>query len=176
MTTISWPEAAAFTLASAVKDAVAQFTAVGIDSARLDAEMLMAETLRVERGRLYMNPDRALDDAALARFRALIARRARGEPVSYITGRREFWSLDFVVTPAVLTPRPETELPLEAAAAVVSAKSPPRTLDLGTARGATACAMAQERIGADIVAPARDLRALENARATQRLHGLEDRM
>src|ERR1051326_4040511 len=76
MTTISWPEAAAFTLASAVKDAVAQFTAVGIDSARLDAEMLMAETLRVERGRLYMNPDRALDDAALARFRALIAGRA----------------------------------------------------------------------------------------------------
>src|ERR1041384_6826844 len=104
MTTISWPEASAFTLASAVKDAVAQFTAVGIDSARLDAEMLMSETLRVERGRLYMNPDRALDDAALARFRALIARRARGEPVSYITGRREFWSLDFVVAPAAPPP------------------------------------------------------------------------
>src|ERR1043165_8740486 len=84
MTTISWPEAAAFTLASAVKDAVAQFTAVGIDSARLDAEMLMAETLRVERGRLYMNPDRALDDAALGRLPPpLAAPRARGAGVVY---------------------------------------------------------------------------------------------
>ena len=176
MTTISWPEAAAFTLASAVKDAVAQFTAVGIDSARLDAEMLMAETLRVERGRLYMNPDRALDDAALARFRALIARRARGEPVSYITGRREFWSLDFVVTPAVLTPRPETELLVETAVELVAAKSPPRILDLGTGSGAIAVALAKEIIGAEIVATDISREALEIARANARRHGVEDRI
>ncbi|HEY1269905.1 MAG TPA: peptide chain release factor N(5)-glutamine methyltransferase [Candidatus Binatia bacterium] len=176
MTTISWPEAAAFTLASAVKDAVAQLTAVGIDSARLDAEMLMAETLRIERSRLFLNRDGMLDDAALARFSELVARRANGEPVSYITGRREFWSLDLVVTPAVLTPRPETELLVETSLKLIAAKSSPHILDLGTGSGAIAVALAKEIPGAEIVATDIFREALEIARANARRHGVANRI
>ncbi len=175
MTTISWPEAAAFTLAAAVKDAVAQLTAVGIDSARLDAEMLMAETLRVERSRLFFHRDGMLDDASLARFRSLVMRRANGEPVSYIVGRREFWSLDFIVTRAVLTPRPETELLVETAIKLLAAKSAPRILDLGAGSGAIAVALAKEIPSAEIVAADISKDALEIALANARRHGVEKR-
>jgi release factor glutamine methyltransferase len=96
--------------------------------------------------------------------------------VSYIIGRREFWSLDFIVTPAVLTPRPETELLVETAVEVVAAKSPPRILDLGTGSGAIAVALAKEIIGAEIVATDISREALEIARANARRHGVEDRI
>jgi release factor glutamine methyltransferase len=166
----------ALTIASALKDAAERLAAAGTESARLDAEMLMAETLRIERSRLFLNRGGTLDDGALARFNALVARRAGGEPVSYIIGRREFWSLDFLVTPAVLTPRPETELLVETALKLLAAKSAPRILDLGTGSGALAVALGKEIPGSQIVATDISTEALGVARANARRHGVGERI
>ena len=166
----------AATIASALRDATARLAAAEIDSARLDAELLLAEALGVERSRLLFKHDGAVDGAALARLHALIARRAGGEPVSYIIGRREFWSLNFVVTPAVLAPRPETELLVETALKLIGSKASPRILDLGTGSGAIAVALAKEIPGADIVATDMSQDALEVARANARRHGVEERI
>ncbi|HEX2387266.1 MAG TPA: peptide chain release factor N(5)-glutamine methyltransferase [Candidatus Binatia bacterium] len=164
------------TISSALRDAATRLTAARIVSAGLDAEILLAFALGIERGRVYMNGDRALVGAALARFRALVSRRADGEPVSYIIGRREFWSLDFIVTPAVLTPRPETELLVEAALKLVAANSSPRILELGTGSGAIAVALAKEIPGAQIVATDISTDALKVARENARRHGVENRI
>lgn len=119
-------------VAQALRDAAAQ-----ID--RFDAEVLLAHLLGVDRGRLLLDPDRQIDAAA---FAALVARRAAHEPVAYITGAREFWSLDLVVTPAVLIPRPDSETLIEAA---LAAGITPRTiLDLGTGSGALLLAALSE--------------------------------
>ena len=114
------------TVAEALRDAAQQ-----ID--RFDAEVLLAAALRVERGALLLDPDRQFRPLE---FDNWVARRAGGEPVAYITGRREFWSLDLLVTPAVLIPRPDSETLIEAAL-VACAQDPPATiLDLGTGSGA----------------------------------------
>jgi len=89
----------------------------GIDNARLDAEVLLCHVLGVEKAEFYLGFDVGLDATAEREFQKLLSRRAGREPVAYITGQKEFWSLDFVVTPAVLIPRPETELLVELALA-----------------------------------------------------------
>lgn len=91
------------------------FTAKGIDGARLDAELLLAEVLGLTRTQLYTNFERPLARDEVDRFRELVRRRSAREPVAYITGRREFWSIDFEVDRRVLVPRPETELLVEIA-------------------------------------------------------------
>ncbi|MFZ4109772.1 MAG: peptide chain release factor N(5)-glutamine methyltransferase [Polymorphobacter sp.] len=98
---------------------------------RFDAEVLLAAALGVDRGALLLAPDRAF---APALFDSHVARRAAGEPIAYITGRREFWSLDLRVTPAVLIPRPDSETLIEAARA--AGILPVTILDLGTGSGA----------------------------------------
>ncbi|HEX4387308.1 MAG TPA: hypothetical protein VH109_01635, partial [Steroidobacteraceae bacterium] len=110
-------------------------------SAALDARVLLASVLTVPRSRLDAAPEEPVDAAAAERFAALIERRLRGEPVAYLTGRREFWSLELRVTPDVLIPRPETELLVERALAL----GPPgaaHVADLGTGSGAIAIALA----------------------------------
>jgi len=112
--------------------------------ARRDAELLLAAAASLTRTQLIIG--QALPDAAAARFEALVARRAAGEPVDYLLGRREFWSLDFEVDAAVLVPRPETEMLVERALELVQA--PDSTVaDLGTGSGAIAIALAHERPG-----------------------------
>ena len=133
-------------------------------AARLDAELLLAHVLGEPRSLLRSHPEDPLAPAAVARFRALLGRRAAGEPLAYLTGRREFWSLDLAVTPAVLVPRPETELLVERALAL----GPPgaaRVADLGTGSGAIALALARERPRWHIVATDVSPAALEVARA-----------
>jgi release factor glutamine methyltransferase len=98
---------------------------------RLDAEVLLAHLLGVERGMLLLNQDMKIDEQA---YESLVNRRAAHEPVAYITGTREFWSLDLVVTPAVLIPRPDSETLIEAALA--GGITPATILDLGTGSGA----------------------------------------
>jgi len=91
------------------------FRAKGVSEPRASAEVLLAHVLQVSRLELYLRYDQPLTPEDLARFKALVLRRRHGEPVGYLTGRKEFWSLDFRVTPAVLIPRPETEVLVAAA-------------------------------------------------------------
>ena len=79
------------------------------DSARLDAELLLARAIDMPRSYLFAHPEEPLDELAIARFRETLGRRLAGEPMAYITGRREFWSLELMVTPATLVPRPNVQ-------------------------------------------------------------------
>ncbi len=123
------------------------------DSPRLDAEVLLGSLLGATRSALTLRSDEALRADTLDAYRALIARRAAGEPVAYLTGVREFWSLPLKVTPAVLVPRPETELLVEHALALLPPEHgvEPAVLDLGAGSGAIAIAVASERRRARVV-------------------------
>lgn len=125
-------------------------------SARLDAELLLAEVLATDRVGVYLRFDRPLGRAEVDAYRALIRRRGEGEPVAHLTGRREFWSRSFTVTPDVLVPRPETELVVERALAWIRETGgrdrAPRILDLGTGSGAIAVALAVELPEASVIA------------------------
>lgn len=131
---------------------------------RLDAEALLAHTAGMTRSGLIAHGDRTLDPDVLARYRSLIARRTGGEPVAYLTGRREFWSLDLEVTPATLIPRPETELLVERALKRISPESASLIADLGAGSGAVALAIAHERPRARVIAIDRSAAGLTVAR------------
>ncbi len=120
------------------------------DSPRLDAELLLAHVLGVERGRLAALADRPFAAAEAAAFAALLARRAGGEPVAYLLGRRDFWTLTLEVGPGVLVPRPETELVVEVALEALAGRPAPAVLDLGTGSGAIGLAIAGERPDATV--------------------------
>jgi release factor glutamine methyltransferase len=143
------------------------FAKKGLDAPRLTGELLLAHALRCDRVRLYLDFDKPLGDAELAAFRALVRRRAEGEPTAYILGRREFYGRPFRVTPAVLVPRPETELVVEAALAALPEGG--SALDLCAGSGAIGVSLALERKGARVVAtelsPAALAVARENAAA-----------
>jgi release factor glutamine methyltransferase len=111
------------------------------DSPRLDAELLGAHLIGADRGELLLR--RLDEDIDAAAYEALVARRVAGEPVAYIVGHREFWSLDFRVTPDVLIPRPDSETLVEAALAAAGPR--PRVLDLGTGSGCLLLAVLHER-------------------------------
>lgn len=129
-----------------------------------DAEALLAHALGRPRGWLYAHGDDELDPVVAAHFGQLLARRAAGEPVAYLTGRRGFWSLDLQVTPDTLIPRPETELLVELALARLPADRPLRLADLGTGSGAIALALAHERRNAQVIATDASQAALAVAR------------
>ena len=136
------------TVASALRDAVARLPG---DEARAEAERLLGHALDRPRSWLYAHATDAIDDAASARLDAFVARRAAGEPVAQITGRRGFWSLELEVTRDTLVPRPETETLVELALARLP-DAPARVLDLGTGTGAIALALAAERPDLDLTA------------------------
>lgn len=123
---------------------MAQHALAGSASAHLDADILLARALGEFRTYLYAWPDRALVQSERAVFEALLARRVLGEPIAYITGQREFWSLPLAVHRHVLIPRPETELLVETALSRLQ-KSDACVADLGTGSGAIALALASER-------------------------------
>ncbi|HEV7633771.1 MAG TPA: peptide chain release factor N(5)-glutamine methyltransferase [Steroidobacteraceae bacterium] len=119
--------------------------------ARLDAELLLARATGYTRVTLLANGDLPADADTALRYRDSLRRRSAGEPLAYIDGHREFWSLDFAVSPAVLVPRPETELLVERCLALLPA-APQRVADLGTGSGAIALALGYERPRWSIVA------------------------
>lgn len=151
------------------------FSEKGFEQPRADAEVLLAHALGVERIQLYLNYDKPLSAEELALFRGLVRRRASFEPTQYITGKQEFWSLDFEVTPAVLIPRPETEVLVEKALEI-GGNEPSLVLDIGTGSGAIAVAMAHERTAMRIVAADKSWSAIEVARRNAARHGVADRI
>jgi release factor glutamine methyltransferase len=136
---------------------LAAATAMGVD--RLDAESMLAALVRRSRAQLLAFDQAPVDELTAAMFHAGLARRASGEPLAYITGIREFWSLPLVVSPAVLVPRPETELLVELCLQRFGAE-PRKVADLGTGSLAIAAALASERPAWAIVATDRSTEAL----------------
>jgi release factor glutamine methyltransferase len=143
-------------------------------SARLDAEVLLAYVLGLPRSALIAHAEQRIEPLAAARYRALLARRAEGEPVAYLVGEREFWSLCVAVSPATLIPRPETELVVERALALLpvtlAEAAEVSVADLGTGCGAIALALAHARPQWRLLASDNCAAALQVARANaQRL-------
>jgi len=174
------------TIAQVRRDAADQLRAAGIVTPELDATVLLGHVLGVDRAWLYAHGDAPLASELATRYRALIARRIRGEPVAYLIGRREFMGLPFTVTPAVLIPRPETELLVEVALREAQARlarsEMPLVADIGTGSGAIAIALAAHEprlpliyatdISADALAVAeRNARDLGVADRVRFLHG-----
>ena len=150
------------------------FAGRGIDSPRLDAELLLAETLGLDRVGLYLNFERPLLANELAAYRERVRRRAGREPLAYLLGTAEFWSLPLKVTPDVLIPRPDTELLVEQALQRVT--GPARVLDVGTGSGALAIALAHERPEWQVTALDISPRALAVAEGNARDNGVAERI
>lgn len=126
------------------------FAKKGIDAPRLTAELLLGQALSCDRMRLYLDFDKPLSDADLARYRDLVRRRVEGEPTAYLVGRKEFFGHPFRVDARVLVPRPETELLVEAALAALPEGG--RALDLCTGSGCIAVSLALGRKGTRVLA------------------------
>jgi len=152
-----------------------------IDSPRLTAEVLLAHQLNSDRVTLYMNLDQPLTEREVSGYRTLIKRRLGREPLQYITGIQEFWSMDFMVDARALIPRPETELLVEQAVrllkpAAEAENQGPKILDIGTGCGTLAVSLAKEVRNAQIWATDKSQGALELARLNAERHGVSDRI
>lgn len=152
-------------LKEALIRSVQQLEEAAVGSPRLNAEMLLMFVLGVGRAYLYGHPERELTEEEEDGYAEAIAERARGMPAQYIIGHQEFWGLDFVVTPAVLIPRPETEHVVEAALELAQGIERPWIVDVGTGSGCIALALASELKRAEIDAVDISADALEIAKA-----------
>jgi len=152
-----------------------------IENPRMTAEVLLAHQLNIDRVTLYINFDQPLNESEISGYRSLIKRRIQREPLQYITGVQEFWSLDFIVNPQVLIPRPESELLVELAINQLKPPNafedhPPKILDLGTGCGALAISLAKEVQEAKIWATDISSGALKLANLNAKKHGVADRI
>ena len=151
-------------------------------SPRLDVEVLLAHVLGTTRERLYAEPERVLGAAEHALLHDLVTRRARHEPVAYLTGRKAFHDIEVGVSEHTLIPRPETETLVEVALEKLREmaedgrrRQPPRALDIGTGSGAVALAIAHALPGVQVVGTDLEFRALEQARLNAEQLGLAER-
>ncbi|MGA1876424.1 MAG: peptide chain release factor N(5)-glutamine methyltransferase [bacterium] len=163
-----------FPLHTVLQAATRQLKDAGIESPRLEAEILLAHCLKIERIKLYTRWNEELPESQVRACQSLIFRRLRQEPVAYIIGYREFWSLDFLVTPEVLIPRPETEFVVESALDHISGRA--RVIDVGTGCGVIAVCLARERPEVHVYAVDISESALHVARANAIRHKVVDRI
>ena len=160
------------TIAETLKQASATLRAAAIANDLLDAQTLLAHALGGDRTYLIVNYQQQLTEAQLAHYQALIARRATSEPLQYITGRQEFFGLDFLVTPAVLIPRPETELIVEETIRLAQTHAMPVIIDVATGSGCIAIALARELATARVIATDISSAALAVARQNAAHNGV----
>lgn len=165
------PEAAVGqTVSEVLERASQQLVRAGCDTPRLDAELLLGDALGVARERLVIDAERELENGALERFQALVARRAAREPIAYILERKEFRRITLAVCPWVLIPRPETELLVEVGWSLPQGA---RVVDVGTGSGAVALALKDERADLEVLGTDCHSGALAVARANARSLGLD---
>lgn len=171
----------AWTIGELLKVSADYLKQKGIEAPRLSAEILLAHQLRLTRIKLYLQYDQPLTEQEVEGYRALIRRRLGREPIQYITGTQEFWSMEFTVSPSVLIPRPETEGLVEQAVAL-GRENPylqeegVYLLDLGTGCGALAVALAREFEKASVFATDLSEEALRVARVNAGRHGVQARI
>jgi len=159
--------------------AASYFKSHKIESSRAAAEILLAHTLKLKRIDLYLQYDRPLDKTELANFKILIKRRLVREPVAYITGKKEFWSMELEVTRDVLIPRPDTECLVETALKVLSSRQdnmPKQILELGTGSGAIIIALASQEPCNIFFASDFSIKALKLARKNACAHDLDKKI
>ena len=164
------------TIAEALQSANASLREAGVPEAQLVAQSLLTEALKCDRTYLIINFSRQLTTEEQENFAELLARRAAGEPLQYITGRQEFFGLEFEVTPDVLIPRPETELIVEEVIRLAADRDAPFIVDVGTGSGCLAVALARELPAARLVATDISFAAASVARRNARRHGLGERI
>ncbi|HEY91829.1 MAG TPA: peptide chain release factor N(5)-glutamine methyltransferase [Dehalococcoidia bacterium] len=153
-----------------------ELTGGNIEDAALEAEVLLRDTLEKDRAQLYLALDDELSTEQQTAFRTRLKRRLNDEPTAYILGYREFYGRDFLVSPAVLVPRPETELLIETVLQAVKKGSHSTIAEVGTGCGVIAVSLALELPGVKIYATDISAPALEIARANSRKHGVADRI
>ena len=163
-------------LKQALAAAVERLEASDVGSPRMNAETLLMFVLGCDRAYLYAHPERELTPEEEARYDEVLTQRATGVPSQYITGHQEFWGLDFVVSPAVLIPRPETEHLVEAVLELARGMTRPKLVDVGTGSGCVALALAHELKDAEVYAADLSAEALEVARANAARLQLEQRV
>ena len=163
-------------LKQALASAVDRLEAAEVGSPRMNAEVLLMFVLGVNRAYLYAHPERELTAAEGTRYDEVLAQRATGMPSQYITGHQEFWGLDFVVSPAVLIPRPETEHLVETVLELARGIPKPKIVDVGTGSGCIALALAHELRSAEVCGLDVSASALEIARANAARLQLESRV
>jgi len=162
------------TIAQALRQAAVKLSGLVQADARLEAEILLAHVLDKPRTYLFAWPEHRLNESSLKHFQSLVERRLHGEPSAYLTGYREFWSLEIAVTTETLIPRPETELLVERALHLIPIKSELSIADLGTGSGAVSAAIASERPACRILATDISTAALAVARQNFSRLGLEN--
>ena len=165
-----------FSIADAIKEGAQQLRAGGVTEWQRDAASLLAHLLDRDRTFVIAHAGDALNDEQFEFFQSLIERRAVGEPLQYITGHQEFFKLDFEVTPAVLIPRPETELIVETALELLQDDPEPRIADIGTGSGCLAISLLHEHPAARAVAIDVSPAALRIAQRNANRHGVADRL
>jgi release factor glutamine methyltransferase len=160
--------------------AAKRLTEENVPSPRMNAELLLMFTLGCDRAYLYAHPERDLTSDENTRYDAALSERARGVPAQYITGHQEFWGMDFIVAPAVLIPRPETEHLVETVLSCVGpmalSTGPFRLIDVGTGSGCVAVALAKELPRMEIYATDISDAALEIASANAARHQVQSRI
>jgi release factor glutamine methyltransferase len=143
----------------------------GVETAPREAEHLVAHALGLDRLRLFLSLDRPLEKTEIQRGRELVVRRGKHEPTAYLLGKREFYGREFEVGPGVLVPRPETELLVDRARALLAGRTAPRIADIGTGSGCLAVTLALELRGGRVSAVELAPQALDYARRNAERHG-----